>query len=36
VDAYLTYTSSWHAFFHDPLWLAQHASISINGTVQNP
>jgi prepilin-type N-terminal cleavage/methylation domain-containing protein/prepilin-type processing-associated H-X9-DG protein len=36
VDAYLTYNSSWHVFFSDPLWLAQHASISINGTINNP
>jgi prepilin-type N-terminal cleavage/methylation domain-containing protein len=35
-DDFLSYTSVWHLNYRDPLWLAQHASVSINGTVANP
>ena len=36
VDDYLSYTSVWHKNYKDPLWLAQHASVPVNGTVNSP
>jgi prepilin-type N-terminal cleavage/methylation domain-containing protein/prepilin-type processing-associated H-X9-DG protein len=29
VDAFLTYTSSYHVFFQDPAWLCQHGTVAV-------
>jgi prepilin-type N-terminal cleavage/methylation domain-containing protein/prepilin-type processing-associated H-X9-DG protein len=29
VDAFLSYSSSWHVFFQDPAWLSQHGTVAL-------